>query len=67
MLSPASLRLFDTLLKGVQLNAAADDFEEVALQVIQARKEVAEAIGRLTKPEHNGRVTRSPNRTAPAT
>lgn len=60
-LSAGSLDLFAKLLDSVQLNASAPDFEVVALQVIQARKELAEIRPRQsTKPEHNGRVTKSP-------
>jgi hypothetical protein len=56
--SPETLALFAQLLDNVQLNAAAPDFEQVALQVIAARRELAAAL--KPKPEHNGRVTKSP-------
>ncbi len=39
-MSPETLDLFAQLLDGVRLDASAPDFEQVALQVIQARKEL---------------------------
>lgn len=50
-LSQETLVFFEVLLNTVRLDASAPDFEEVALQVIQARKELTEELAQFDLPE----------------
>jgi hypothetical protein len=43
MFSPDVIALFGQLLGQVSLNASADDFEEVAITVAKAKRELAKA------------------------
>lgn len=47
-MSPETLDLFRLLLDGVRLDVSSLDFEKVALQIIQARKEL-DAASKLVK------------------
>ena len=44
MFSPDVLALFDGLLRQVTLNVGADDFEEMAVTVTKAKRELAAAF-----------------------
>lgn len=64
MFSPDVIALFGQLLGQVTLNANADDFEEVAITVIKAKRELAEAQAVRVSPS---RVVATPDSTSPAT
>lgn len=49
-LSLDTLKLCKFLLDSQQLNAGADDFAEVAAQVVQAKKELADEIATRSEP-----------------
>lgn len=49
--SPDVLDLFHTLLSQVTLNVSADDFEEMAVTVAKAKRELAAALAEAAPPE----------------
>lgn len=53
-MSPGTLALFARLLDNVTLNVGAPDFEDAAVQVLTAKKELAAALAAAaTEPEGN--------------